>query len=134
MEKESLENIEDEESRKFLLPYWTSIRTYYKPGPIQDLYNFLFCNVNLENIHNRIISSQRSRFKITYGFGFILKNLETHQMRFFHPPFGNTCVLPESTLIRDSADLRRFLEGIFNQDFYELVERPNDVLLTLCFM
>ena len=58
MEEESLENIEDEESRNFLLPYWTSIRTYYKPGPIQDLYNFLFCNINLENIHNQIISSQ----------------------------------------------------------------------------
>ena len=46
-------------------------------------------------------------------------------MRFFHPSFGNTCVLPKSTLISDSADLHRFLEGIFDQDFYELVERPN---------
>ena len=125
MEEESLENIKDEEIRGFLHPYWTSIRTYYKPGPIQDLYNFLFCNINLENIHNQIISSQRSRFKINYSFGFVLRNLETHQMRFFHPSFGNASVLPKSTLISDSADLHRFLEGVFDQDFYELVERPN---------
>ena len=97
MEEESLENIKDEEIRGFLHPYWTSIRTYYKPGPIQDLYNFLFCNINLENIHNQIISSQRSRFKINYSFGFVLRNLETHQMRFFHTSFGNASVLPKST-------------------------------------
>ena len=46
-------------------------------------------------------------------------------MRFFHPSFGNTCVLLESTLISDSANLHRFLEGVLDQDFYELVERPN---------
>ena len=58
-------------------------------------------------------------------------------MRFFHPSCGNTCVLPQSTLICDSADLHRFLKGVFDQDFYELVERselveiPSGVLLTL---
>ena len=46
-------------------------------------------------------------------------------MRFFHPSFGNTCVLPESTLIRDSADLHRFLERVFGQDFHQLIKRPN---------
>ena len=64
MEEESLENIKDEEIRDFLPPYWTSIRTYYNPGPIQDLYNFLFCIIDLENIHNRIISSQKCRFNV----------------------------------------------------------------------
>ena len=76
MEEKSLENIEVKEIRDFLPSYCRSIRTYYKPGPIQDQYNFLFCNINLENSHNRIIPSQRSRFKIDYSFGFVLRYLK----------------------------------------------------------
>ena len=67
--------------------------------------------MNLEYIHNRIIYSQKSLFKINHTFEFVLRNLKTHQMRFLYTSSGNTRVLPESALISDNANLHCFSEG-----------------------
>ena len=70
------------------------------------------------------MSNQNSRFKINFSFGYILKNIESGAMHFFHPSYNNHCVLNTAKLTSNSDELSRFLETISENDF-ENFERPN---------
>ena len=106
---------------------WPQIRTRSVIRPVQDIYNF-FLNSNIndlfDQIHNTIMSNQNSRFKINFSFGYILKNIETDVLCFFHPSYNNHCVLNTAKLISNSDELSRFLETISENDF-ENFERPD---------
>ena len=94
--------------------------------PVQDIYNFfLNSNINdlLDQIHKTIMSNQNSRFKINFSFGYILKNIESDALRFFHPSYNNHCVLNTAKLISDSDELSRFLEPLSEFNFLENFER-----------
>ena len=71
------------------------------------------------------MSNQISRFKINFSFGYILKNIESGALCFFHPSYNNHCVLNTAKLISNSDELSRFLETISEFDFLENFERPN---------
>ena len=70
------------------------------------------------------MSNQNSRFKINFSFGYILKNIETGVLRFFHPSYNNNCVLNTAELVSSSEDLSRFLETVSEHDF-ENFDRPD---------
>ena len=70
------------------------------------------------------MSNQNSRFKINFSFGYILKNIETGVLRFFHPSYNNNCVLNTAELISNSDQLSRFLETVSENDF-ENFDRPD---------
>ena len=63
------------------------------------------------------MSNQNSRFKINFSFGYILKNIESDVLRFFHPSYNNHCVLNTAKLISSSDELSRFLETISEFNF-----------------
>ena len=123
-----MDDVEDVELRNFLNQHWSQIRSHRFFGPVQDLFNFLY-NGNfvtmLENIFNSIISRQENRFKINYSFGFILRHIDTHQFRYYHPSFGNSRIMDSATLISSSEDLRDFLETIAEKDFLDEIQRPD---------
>ena len=83
-------------NRSFALKKWPQMRTRSIIRTVQDIYNF-FLNSNINDlfpqIYNAIISNQNSGFKINYSFGYILRNIETGVLCFFHPSFSNHCVL-----------------------------------------
>ena len=115
-------------NRNFVLEKWSQIRTRSVIRPIQDIYNFfLNSNVNdlFDQIHNTIMSNQNSRFKINFSFGYILKNIESGALRFFHSSYNNHCVLNTAKLFSNSDELSRFLETTSEFDFLENFERPN---------
>ena len=70
------------------------------------------------------MSNQNSRFKINFSFGYILKNIESDALRFFHPSYNNNCVLNTAELISNSEELSRFLETVSENDF-ENFDRPD---------
>ena len=70
------------------------------------------------------MSNQNSRFKINYSFGYILKNIESDTLRFFHPSYNNHCVLNTAKLISNSEEMARFLETVSEHDF-ENFDRPD---------
>ena len=107
---------------------WSQIRTRSVVRPVQDIYNFfLNSNINdlLDQIHKTIMNNQNSRFKINFSFGYILKNIESDALRFFHPSYNNHCVLNTAKLISNSEELSRFLETVSDFDVLEKFERPN---------
>jgi len=79
------------------------------------------------------MSYERTRFKINYSYGVILRNVETDQLRYFYGSLGNARMLDFAVLISNQDDLRSFLENICDFDMREKIERPNTkwVLITV---
>ena len=76
-ESEKIEE-SDDEITQLMKNYFGSIRSFSKKGLIQSVFNF-FLNDDFQNlvskIHEVIMNSQFSRFKINYSLGYILKNV-----------------------------------------------------------
>ena len=68
--------------------HWSSIRTYHHTGQrVQDLYNFRIQDLNMNQLRDQLMQmfrSQVNRFKINVSFGFILRDIETGQLHYYH--------------------------------------------------
>ena len=86
LENEYLDE-EDPELRKFLSKYWSSIRTFSKHEKMQSLHNFYFRNFEhmIDTVAERIMRDQQTRFKLNYSFGYVLRNIDTDELRYYHP-------------------------------------------------
>jgi len=70
----------------------------------------------VEQVHSNITAHEKTRFKINYSYGVVLRNVETDQLRYFYGSLGNARMLDFAVLICNQEDLRNFLENIC--DFY----------------
>ena len=117
---------------------WDQIRTKLHPGNrVQNTYNYSlqgrrYADI-VEQVHLDIMTHERTRFKISYSYGVILRNVETDQLRYFYGSLGNARMLDFAVLISDQDDLRSFLENICDFDMREKIERPDTkwVLVTI---
>ena len=126
LENECLDE-EDLELREFLSKYWFSIRTFSKHGKVQSLHNFYFRNFErmIDTIAERIMRDQQTRFKLIYSFGYVLRNIDTDELRYYHPSSNNTQVLDTAVTISNSNELEEFLRKIAAEDFLENFNRPD---------
>jgi hypothetical protein len=96
----------------------------------QDVYNIRLHDVfsvdnlidELRNIYNR----QHSAFKINLNFGFVLRTVETGELRFFYAS-NNTNLLSAPMLVHNEHTFRDFIEVLRTLDMLEWVrnQRPN---------
>ena len=129
-EQETEETLQEQnpEIRDFLLKHWSSIRSYTRLGPVQDIFNFYYDRMFrdlVDKILTKIIQKQKNRFKINYSFGFVLKNIETQSYRYYHSSHNNAQVLDRAVLISNRHDLVNFLNVLSEEDFMETLTRPN---------
>ena len=75
-------------------------------------------------IAERIMRNQHSRFKLNYSFGYVLRNIDTDEFRYYHPSYNNAQVLDAAVIISSSRELEEFLYKIAAQDFLENFSRP----------
>jgi hypothetical protein len=70
---------------------------------------------------------QTTAFKINLSFGFILRNIETGVLRYYHPSQNNARFFNFPHLIRTEEDLERFLEELSRHDILEYIrqQRPD---------
>ena len=112
---------------RFISSNWDSIRTFSRRGPVQNLFNFYsscdVCNL-IGRIAKTIMKNQENRFKINYGFGFVLKNIETGEFRYYHAS-NNSLMLDATVLISNEAELNEFLAQIADENFLDSVSRPD---------
>ena len=117
----------DPDLERFIRLNWDSIRTFSRRGPVQNLFNFYYgddvCNL-IGRIAKTIMKNQENRFKINYGFGFVLKNIETGEFRYYHAS-NNSLMLDAAVLISNEAELNEFLAQIADEDFLDSVSRPD---------
>ena len=77
------------------------------------------------NILSSIIQNQINRFKINYNLGYVLRNIETDQFRYYHPSHNNAQVLDNAVLISSAEDLGEFLYNISEENFRDTLSRPD---------
>lgn len=71
---------------------WSTIKTSVRIGQIRDVYHFLVIEYNnslVKEYVDTIDVLYNRDLKINVAFGFILKNVESGELKFFHPSNNN---------------------------------------------
>ena len=117
----------DQDLERFIRLNWDSIPTFSRREPVQNLFNFYYsddvCNL-IGRIAKTIMKNQENRFKINYGFGFVLKNIETGEFRYYHAS-NNSLMVDAAVPISNEAELNEFLAQIADENFLDSVSRPD---------
>ena len=113
----NLENEEltesDPEVKDFKQKYWESIQSFTKKGKVQNMYNVFYdrdFKDLVETRAKRIMTHHKNRFKINYSLTYILKNIQTEELRYYHSSYNNAQMLDTALLISNRKDLMDFFE------------------------
>ena len=68
----------------------------------------------------RVFDQQSTAFTINLSFGFMLRNVETGELRYCHSSINNNRYLDIPHRIRNEEDLERFIEEIVRQDLLRI--------------
>ena len=79
----------------------------------------------IDTIAERIMRNQQTRFKLNDSFGYVLRNIDTNEFRYYHPSSNNAQVLDADVTISNSNELEEFLRKIAVEDFLENFNRPD---------
>ena len=127
MQEEEIEE-SDPNLKEFVKKYWSSIRSFIRNNKVQSIFNFYY-NKDLkeliEKILEIILKQQKTRFKINYSLAYILKNIETEELRYFHASYNNHLMLKTALLISNRQELLDFLNSIAEENFIENITRPD---------
>ena len=108
--------------------HFSSIRTFHKKGKVQSIFNFCY-NQDLKLLNPKIIHQilqlQFHRFKINYSFGYILKNINDNELRYYHASFNNNLMMETARLISNRQELIEFLNTLSEESFFEKINRPD---------
>ena len=111
---------------------WSSIRTHWKLGNIQDWYNIpldgleITSDGRIAQVLREVYMRTPCRFKITHSFGYILRNMESESLTYYHPCVSNNSVL-NPRLITSQEDIEQFITDIKQNDILQWAQnqRPN---------
>ena len=118
----------EDEINTLMKKHWTSIRTFYKKGKVQSIFNFCYnqnLTVLIRKIIHQILQLQFHRFKINYSFGYILKNINDNELRYYHSSFNNSVMMETARLISNRQELIEFLNTLSEESFFEKINRPD---------
>ena len=123
-----MEDLPDEEINTLMKKHRTSIRTFYKKGKVQSIFNFYYnqdLKLLIPKIVNQILKFQFHRIKINYSFGYILKNINNNELRYYHSSFNNSLMMETVRLISNRNELIEFLNTLAEESFFEKINRPD---------
>ena len=106
---------------------WNHIRTHTVRHRMMDMYHErLTQKTDLKELMRRIFKEQTSAFKFNFSFGFLLKNTETGEVRYFYPS-QNGFVFEEPVLVANHEDLEMLLDKMGTTDWQEWLrqQKPN---------
>ena len=114
---------DDVELVTFMRLYWSLIRTFICKGTVQNKFNFYF-NRDLQNLIESIAASivryRKNRFKINFGFGYLLRDIDAKEFRYYH--FSNkNLMLDTAILISTESELISWLKNTAEQDFLQVL-------------
>ena len=123
-----LQNV-PEEYKDIYSRHYDTIRTRVFRGRRKYVYHFLLTenyNLSLLDEYLSVIRGEhKNGYKINAAFWFILKNLDTQELKFFHPSNNNTIFeLPKRVL--DDQDYKNLREDLERRDVVEYAntQRP----------
>ena len=123
-------DINDDELSRVYRDNWAAIRTHHLVGRvIQDIYNVRMDRPgsSFAGIMNAIFRRLTCRAKINVSCGFILRNVETGELRYFHPSHNNATLFPTPFTIGCRDDMDILIHELETMDVVEHVrqQRPD---------
>jgi len=113
---------EDHETRILYLRHCNTIQIQENSGNrVKDRYNFTLHEMTastLPEMVRRIFRQQTTAFKINLSFGFMLRNVETGELRYYHPSQNNARFFDVPHLSRTEEDLQKFLDDFSRHDMF----------------
>ena len=126
------EESDQEGLRTLYAEHWKKIMTRHsRNNKVQDRYNFrldTLDNQRFVTYLRKIFKEQKNAFKLNFSFGFVLRNNETGEYRYFHSSQNNHRYLDKPVLIINENDLDHFVQtSVANIDVLEWArqQRPN---------
>jgi hypothetical protein len=122
---------DDPETRALYRQHWQSIRAEEATGNrVQVRYNLTLHEMTVSTFTEmvrRIFREQTTAVKINVSFGFILRHMETGELRYYHSSQNNSRFFDVLHLIRTEEDLEKFLDELQGQDILEYIrqQRPD---------
>lgn len=116
--------------RKIYKTHFKTIRTRIDKGTIKSVYHFLvtdnYTRQIIEKHLTEVLDDQASPFKLNIAYGCILKNIESDELRFFHPSH-NTTIFDLPKIVKDLADITTFLDQLEQDDVFSHLyeQRPS---------
>lgn len=128
MDSATTQNV-PEAYREIYKRHWKTIKPSIKIGLIKDVYHFPLFSGNYSEIVAHIkgtLGKYKNIIKINIGFGFILRNRTTDDLKFFHPS-NNTMIFEVPRLIGMFDDVNDLLKDVENDDIVQYVrsQRPS---------
>ena len=71
------------------------------------------------------MTDQKNCFKINYSLAYILKNIQTEELRYYHSSYNNAQMLNTALLISNRKDLMDFLNALAEESFCNELSRPD---------
>ena len=103
--------------------HWSSIRTHHHTGQqVQDVYNYRITDLNLQSLVEelqQLFQCQTVRFRINASFGFILHNVETAELYYYHSLHNQGHLLDVPPTITNQQDFDDFVEALLHEDILE---------------
>ncbi len=105
---------------------WKQIQSRHLAGKLRDVYTFRLDIKPVDEMVREIFAQQTSAFKINMSFGYILKNSETGEARYYYPS-QNGYVFDSPSVIRNEEDLAGFMSKVADVDWQDYVrqQKPN---------
>ena len=119
-----------DEFRDIYTRHLDTIKTRITRGRIRYVYHFLITENYTPKVAAEYLSiienEHKDGCKINAAFGFILKNLETQELRFFHPS-NNTRLFELPRLVENTQDYTNLLSDLEREDVMEYAntQRPS---------
>ena len=97
---------------------------------VQDRYNFTINDItssNFPEMVRHIFTQQSTAFTINLLFACMLRNVETGELRYYHPSQNNARFFDVPHWIRNEEDLQKFLDDLSRHDILEYTrqQRPD---------
>ena len=104
-------NETDVDIKEFMKKYWSSIRTFNKKNKVQNIFNFYYnkdLKEMIQKITETIMKEQKNHLKINYSLAYILRNIETNELRYFQASCNNHLMLETALLVSNRQELQDF--------------------------
>lgn len=109
--------------RQCFVDNWRQIRTRQRGGRFVMVYTRrLEQGSDVGEMIRRIFRQQKTAFKVNLAFGFILRNGDNGEVRYYYPS-RNGFVFPEPRVIANSDHLQRLLLRVGEEDWQEYVRQ-----------
>ena len=99
---------------------WTTIKQSVKKGILKDMYHFPISPYdNIPGKLGEVLKYYKKPVKINVAFGYILRNTETDEMKFFHPS-NNTMIFETAQVVSNQNDKIKLKNEIERDDLIEI--------------